>query len=79
MEPLDHYAERWARELHARGVPASEAIDMMVRESKEDARELRDELIRAGFRDGIYPDQIPTTPIPRWMAQSAVEFVYGER
>ena len=45
MEPLDHYAERRARELHAQGVPASEAIDRIVRESKEDARELRDELI----------------------------------
>ena len=52
---------------------------MMVRESKEDARELRDELIRAGFRDGIYPGLIPTTPIPRSVAQYAVEFIYGER
>ena len=66
MEPLDQYAERRAWELHAQGVPVSEAVDMMVRESKEDARDMRDE-------------HLPMEPIPRWMAQSAVEFVYGER
>ena len=69
MEPMDQYAERRARELHAQGVPASEAIDMMVRESEEQARELRDK----------YQYHMPMEPIPRWMAQDAVALIYGER
>ena len=74
MQCRNEHAQNWARELHAQGVPASEAVTIMVRESRKQARELQKE----NKIDGVTPSHFIMTPLDQDEARHFVGLVYGD-